>query len=122
MAPEQFERPSEVDHRADIYSHGVVFYEMLTGELPLGRFGPPSSKTPLDQRVDEIVMRALEKERELRQKNAGQFKLEVERVTSEPRAPASADAGPVSSPSPASANMRSINCGDWFGRGALIIA
>ncbi len=81
MAPEQIERPGEVDHRADIYSLGVVFYEMLTGELPLGRFAPPSKKTPLDERVDEIVLRALAKERELRQQSAGEVKTEVEEVT-----------------------------------------
>ena len=34
MAPEQVEHPQAVDHRADIYSLGVVFYQMLTGELP----------------------------------------------------------------------------------------
>src|SRR4029077_19986964 len=78
MAPEQLEKPSEVDHRADIYSLGVVFYEMLTGELPLGRFAPPSKKTPLDERVDEIVLRALAKEKELRQQSAGEVKTQVE--------------------------------------------
>ncbi|HJT76857.1 MAG TPA: serine/threonine-protein kinase, partial [Gemmataceae bacterium] len=66
MAPEQMERPLEVDHRADIYSLGVVFYEMLTGELPLGRFDPPSKKSQVDVRLDEVVFRALEKEPERR--------------------------------------------------------
>jgi tRNA A-37 threonylcarbamoyl transferase component Bud32 len=78
MAPEQIERPDEVDHRADIYAVGVVIYELLTGELPLGRFAPPSAKTPVDARVDEIVMRALAKERELRQQSARELKTEVE--------------------------------------------
>ena len=70
MAPEQVEKPATVDHRADIYSLGVVFYEMLTGELPLGRFSAPSEKSSVNRGVDEVVMRGLEKERERRQQSA----------------------------------------------------
>jgi serine/threonine protein kinase len=72
MAPEQIEHPHEVDHRADIYSLGVVFYEMLTGELPLGRFAPPSQKVQVDVRLDEIVLHTLEKEPELRYQHASE--------------------------------------------------
>jgi predicted Ser/Thr protein kinase len=62
MAPEQWERPRDVDHRADIYAVGVLFYEMLTGELPLGRFEPPSQRVALDPRLDAVVWKALEKD------------------------------------------------------------
>ncbi len=81
MAPEQWERPKDVDHRADIYSLGVVFYEMLTGELPIGRFSVPSKKSDIDARIDEIVMRTLEKEREARYQRADEVKTDVGRVT-----------------------------------------
>ena len=81
MAPEQFEKPATVDHRADIYSLGVVFYELLTGELPIGRFSPPSQRTPVDPRVDDVVMRTLEKEREKRFQSAGEMKTNVEHLT-----------------------------------------
>src|SRR5438552_8693377 len=72
MAPEQVEKPQEVDHRADIFSLGVVFYEMLTGELPLGKFAPPSRKVQVDVRLDEVVLHALEKEPERRYQQASQ--------------------------------------------------
>lgn len=78
MAPEQYEKPHDVDHRADIYSLGVVIYEMLTGELPLGRFPAPSQRAEVNARIDEIVFRTLEKERDLRQQSADEVKTEMQ--------------------------------------------
>ncbi len=80
MAPEQREKAKEVDHRADIYSLGVIFYEMLTGELPLGRFPPPSRKVEVDVKLDEVVFKALEKEPELRYQRASHMHRDVTEV------------------------------------------
>src|SRR5581483_2036966 len=80
MAPEQVERPLEVDHRADIYSLGGVLYQMLTGELPNQRIEPPSRKVHLDVRLDEVVLRALEREPRRRYQQASQIKEQVETI------------------------------------------
>ncbi|HEU6449271.1 MAG TPA: protein kinase [Verrucomicrobiae bacterium] len=80
MAPEQKENPAEVDHRADIYALGVVFYQMLTGELPGRKIEPPSHKVQVDVRLDEIVLRALEKKPELRYQQASVLKTQVETI------------------------------------------
>jgi len=80
MAPEQWEKPLDVDHRADIYSLGVVFYELLTGELPLGAFAPPSKKIQVDVKLDEVVLKTLAKEPELRYQQASQVKTDVDGV------------------------------------------
>ena len=82
MAPEQLENSHSVDHRADIYSLGVVFYEMLTGELPIGRFAAPSHKVEIDVRLDEVVLRTLEKEPQRRYQHASQIKSDVQTITS----------------------------------------
>ncbi len=98
MAPEQMNRPQSVDHRADIFSLGVVFYEMLTGELPLGKFGPPSSGPKglrVDVRLDEVVFRALEREPDRRYQHASQVKTAVETIagTLAPVQPGAAHSG-----------------------------
>lgn len=84
MAPEQRDRPSSVDHRADIYSLGVVLYEMLTGELPGSKLQPPSKKVQIDVRLDEIVLRALDTKPELRFHTATEFRQQVEGVVNTP--------------------------------------
>ncbi len=107
MAPEQLEKSGKVDQRADIYSLGVVFYEMLTGELPLGRFQPPSEKVQVDVRLDEVVLHALEKEPARRYQHVSQVKTAVETIAANPADPATsvgtrpfaaAAAGPEHSP------------------------
>jgi serine/threonine protein kinase len=84
MAPEQMENAKSVDHRADIYSLGVVFYEMLTGELPMGHFAPPSEKVQVDVRFDEIVLHAMERDADRRYQHVSEVKTAVENVTSTP--------------------------------------
>ena len=82
MAPEQLEGSRRVDHRADIYSLGVVFYEMLTGELPIGRFEAPSQKVQIDVRLDEVVLRTLEKEPQRRYQAASAIKSDLDSIAS----------------------------------------
>lgn len=106
MAPEQSGEPARVDHRADIYALGVVFYQMLTGALPGRDMEPPSKKVQVDVRLDEVVLRALEKNPERRYQQANLFKTRVETVAEEMKKKGRADlksgeAAPKNNPWPA---------------------
>ncbi len=105
MAPEQIDNPERVDHRADIFSLGVVIYEMLTGQLPLGRFEPPSSRAKVGHGVDEAVMRSLSREPGQRYSSVDEVKRAVEakqavegaQVLAEPTASESTESVPSES-------------------------
>jgi hypothetical protein len=61
-----------------------VLYELLTGELPLGRFDPPSVKARVDARIDELVLRALAKEPDRRYQHATDVKLALAKIAASP--------------------------------------
>ena len=96
MAPEQWKQTTSVDHRADIYSLGVVFYELLTGELPIGRFPAPSETVEVNVKLDNVVLKALEKDPQRRYQHASQVKEDIT-DTASPEFPAS-DQTPSSEP------------------------
>jgi serine/threonine-protein kinase len=78
MAPEQRRDAKRVDGRADLYSLGVIFYELLTQDLPVGRFRGPSERVPgLDRQLDAVVFKLLEPDVETRTRSARDVEVTI---------------------------------------------
>ena len=90
-APELWEPGVVMDHRADLYSLGCVFYEMLTGAPPEGQFQLPAASLKLDARVDTIITRCMQRKPDLRYQSAAEIKQAFEALAH----PAQGTAKPV---------------------------
>ena len=104
MAPEQA-RAEQLDGRADLYAAAVILYQMVTGDIPFRADSPmaivsrhlveapmpPSKRRPdlrLPKIIDDVVLRGLEKEREMRYPHAAAFREVLEGVLGATSGPA----------------------------------
>jgi len=82
VAPEQLGTGKPVDCRADIYSVGMMFYKLLTHTLPYGGFTPPGNLIAgLDPKVDQVVIRCLQRNPDNRYQNVRELRTDLAQIS-----------------------------------------
>jgi serine/threonine protein kinase len=109
MSPEQA-RAKELDNRTDLFSFGAVLYQMATGQQPfrgeseaiiyeaiLNRQAVPPAELNLEvpTKLEEIIHKALEKDRDLRYQHASDIRTDLQRLRRDTESGRSTAAGPV---------------------------
>ena len=104
MAPESFQPGIKIDARADIYAVGVMLYQMLTGQIPRGAWHPASVLSPgTDRRFDQIIIKAMQYDREARYQSSGEIRLDLDAILTAPLVQSS---GPGSAARPQESSAR----------------
>jgi serine/threonine protein kinase len=81
VAPEQHDPNAIIDHRADIFSVGLMFYKLATRTIPRGTFYPPSHFAPdQDPRIDGIVIRCMQRDPNNRYQSIRDLRADLEQL------------------------------------------
>jgi eukaryotic-like serine/threonine-protein kinase len=130
MSPEQV-RAKELDARSDLFSFGTVLYEMATGKLPFpGESSglvfhailenapvPPTRLNPsLPTKLEEIIDKCLEKDRNLRYQHVSEIRADLQRVKRDTTSQTGASAAKVGAQTPARKSLAA-----WIVAGAAVL-